>query len=255
VEAGDWGIGMKAEKLVDQFVSRMRAAGAQNLQSVILYGSAAGGEFHEEFSDLNLLCIVRDTSFTALTSLAPTVEWWSRQKQAPPLIMTSQELQRSSDVFAIELLDMQQRHRVLFGDDLVQGLNIDLSQHRVQVEYELREKLILLRKGLLVAGTNEKRLWDLMMGSVSAFTTLFRHALIALGGVPAESKREAAQLLATRIPFDSSAFVQLLDIREKKAGRKQFQASDLFSRYLAAVEQVTAAVDTMFDSQLAGEKP
>jgi hypothetical protein len=92
-----------------------------------------------------------------------------------------------------------------------------------------------------------------MLGSVSAFTTLFRHALIALGGA-AWSKREAVQLLAVRIAFDATAFLQLLDIREKKAERKQFEVSDLFGRYLGAIEQVTSAVDTMFDSQIAGEK-
>jgi hypothetical protein len=246
---------MMQEKLIDQFVNRIRAASGENLQSLILYGSAAGGEFHPEFSDVNLFCVLRETSFAALTALTSTIEWWLGQKQSIPLVMTSDELRRSADVFAIELLDMQQRHRVLFGDDVLKDLTVDLHHHRAQVEYELREKLILLRKGVLVAGSSEKRQWELLLGSLSAFTTLFRHAQIAWGGAPPTSKREAAQLLSTRIPFDASAFLQLLDIREKKAERNQFQVTDLFRRYLAAVEQVTAAVDTMFDSQLAGEKP
>lgn len=244
---------MTPEKLIDQFVSRVTATSAGNLQSLILFGSAADGEFHPEFSDVNLLCVLRDTSFASLTTLAPTVEWWLRQKQPPPLVLTSEELRRSADVFAIELLDMQQRHRVVHGEDLLKDFTVDLKHHRAQVEYELREKLILLRRGLLVANSKEQRLWELMLGSVSAFTTLFRHALIALGGA-AWSKREAVQLLAVRIAFDATAFLQLLDIREKKAERKQFEVSDLFRRYLGAIEQVTSAVDTMFDSQIAGEK-
>ena len=52
--------------------------------------------------------------------------------------------------FTIELLDMQQHHRVLFGEDMVQGLQISMHVHRVQVEYELREKLILLRQQILL---------------------------------------------------------------------------------------------------------
>ena len=65
--------------------------------------------------------------------------------------MTRQELERSTDVFTIELLDMQQHHRVLFGEDVVQGLQIPMHLHRVQVEYELREKLILLAPAGAVA--------------------------------------------------------------------------------------------------------
>ena len=239
---------MVPEKQIDEFVSRLRQAAGENLQSAILYGSAAGGEFHHEFSNVNLLCILRETSFAALSALAPAVEWWGRHKHPAPLVLTHDELQRAADVFVIELYDMQQRHRILFGEDVLTGLRIPMNLHRVQVEYELREKLILLRERVLLAAGNKNRLWELLLGSVASFATLFRHAVIALGGPAPDSKREALEALSKRIPFDASAFVQLLDIRERKAERKQFDVADIFARYLAAVQQVTAAVDTMLDS-------
>ncbi len=239
---------MVAEKQINEFISRLRAACGENLQSVILYGSAADGEFHPEFSNVNLLCVLRESSFAALTAMAPAVDWWTRQKQHAPLVLTHEELERSTDVFSIELLDMQQRHRVLFGDDVFSGLLIPMHLHRAQLEYELREKLILLRERLLLAAGNKKHLWELMLGSLSTFITLFRHGLIALGDTPPKAKRDAVQALAARISFDPSAFLQLLDIRERKADTKQFDVTDVFARYLAAVQQVTAAVDKMLDS-------
>jgi len=239
---------MVAEKQINEFISRLRAACGENLQSVILYGSAADGEFHPEFSNVNLLCILRESSFAALTAMAAAVEWWTRQKQHAPLVLTHEELERSTDVFSIELLDMQQRHRVLFGDDIFSGLDIPMHLHRAQLEYELREKLILLRERLLLAAGNKKHLWELMLGSLSTFITLFRHGLIVLGDTPPKAKRDAIQALAARISFDPSSFLQLLDIRERKADTKQFDVTDVFSRYLAAVQQVTAAVDKMLDS-------
>jgi hypothetical protein len=105
-----------------------------------------------------------------------------------------------------------------------------------------------LRGRLLLAANNKKLLWELLLGSLSTFTTLFRHGLIALGDKPPKGKREAVQVLAARIPFDPSAFLQLLDIREHKAETKQFDVTEVFARYLAAVQQVTAAVDKMLDS-------
>jgi hypothetical protein len=77
---------------------------------------------------------------------------------------------------------------------------------------------------------------------------LLRHALIALGDASPRSKREAIQELSTRIQFDPSALLQLLDIREHKVDRKRFEVKDVFTRYLVAVQQVTAAVDTMLDT-------
>jgi predicted nucleotidyltransferase len=239
---------MVAEKQINEFISRLRAASGENLLSVILYGSAADGEFHPDFSNVNLLCVLRESSFSALTAIAPAVEWWAKQKHHEPLVLTREELERSTDVFSIEFLDMQQRHRVLFGEDVLSGLQIPMHLHRAQLEYELREKLILLRERLLLANRDKKQLWELMLNSLSTFTTLFRHGLIALGEMPPKGKRDVVQALAARTPFDASAFLQLLDIREHKAETKQFDVTDVFARYLAAVQQVTAAVDKMLDS-------
>src|SRR5215469_16538357 len=140
---------MVPTNMIDEFVKRVREAGGTNVESIILFGSAVTSDFHEGLSNLNLLCILRDSSFKALEALSPAAKWWDKQKQPPPLCMTKQELLRSTDVFTIELLDMQQHHRVLFGEDDLQSLQIPMDLHRVQVEYELREKLLLLRQHVL----------------------------------------------------------------------------------------------------------
>jgi hypothetical protein len=237
---------------IDDFVKRVREAGGSNVECVILFGSAVAGDFHDGLSNLNLFCVLRDCSFGALQALSPVTKWWEKQKQPPPLCMTRQELERSTDVFAIELLDMQQHHRVLFGDDVLQGLTIPMDLHRVQVEYELREKLILLRQHVLLAAENESRLWELLLRSAPSFSTLFRHALIALGDATQSARREAVQALSRRISFDPSAMLQALDVRERKVDRKKIDIHDLVARYLAAVEKVTAAVDVALDSDAAG---
>jgi predicted nucleotidyltransferase len=243
---------MVLEDKISKFVKRMREAGGPNVESIILFGSAVSGDFHEGLSDLNLFCVLRETSFAALQTLAPVVKWWNRQKQPPPLCLTRHELERSNDVFTIELLDMVQHHRVLFGEDVLQGLHISTHLHRVQVEYELREKLILLRQHVLIAAGSDSKLWDVVLHSAPSFATLFRHALIALGKDAPSARREAIRALATRVEFDPSAIEQVLDVRERKATPKKFDVKDLCARYLAAIEKVAAAVDRALD---AGKPP
>ncbi len=243
---------MVPEKKISEFVTRLREAAGANLESVILFGSAVAGDFHPEFSNVNLFCVIRDSSFAALQALVPAVKWWDSQKQPPPLFMTRHEIARSVDVFTIELIDMQQHHRVLFGEDVVQGFSIPANLHRVQVEYELREKLALLRQHLLLASGNDSRMWELLTRSVSSFVTLFRHALIVLGHSAPVGKREAVHALSKQIGFDASGILQVLDVRERKLDRKKFDVADVFARYLTAVEQVTTAVDKMLDSGTPG---
>ena len=234
---------MIADKILEEFVKRVREAGGGNVESMILFGSAVAGDFRPGLSNLNVLCVLRDSSFQALHALTPAAKWWDKQKQPPPLCMTRHELERTVDVFTIELLDMQQHHRVLYGEDAVKDLRIPMDLHRVQVEYELREKLVLLRQHILVASDSESRLLELLVRSAPSFTTLFRHALIALGGTPPTTRREALEVLAKRVGFDSSVLLRVLDAREKKTDLKKGEAEDVAAQYLALVEKVAAAVD------------
>jgi hypothetical protein len=243
---------MVAENKLVEFVDRMRAAAGENLESVILFGSAVAGDFHPEFSNLNLFCVLHDSSFSSLQALAPVAQWWNRQKQPLPLLMTRQELTRSTDVFTIELMDMQQHHRVLFGDDVLKELHIPLDLHRVQVEYELREKLIVFRQQMLLASGDRRQLWDLLLRSAPSFVTLFRHALIALSGTVSGGKRDAVETLSKQVGFDPYAIYQVLDIRERKADSGRIDVNDLVARYLVAVQQVTDAVDRIIESDEQG---
>ena len=239
---------MVPEKLINEFVERMRTAAGSNLLSVILYGSAAAGDYVSDHSDVNLLCVLGETSYAAVEALAPAIEWWGKQKHRAPLLMSADEMKRSADVFSIEFLDMRRHHRLLWGEDVLKTLEIPMKLHRAQLEYELREKTILLRQRLLMAGTSGDAKWELLLQSLPAFGTLFRHALIALGDAGSGSKRETTAALGSKLGIDASVFGELLDVREKKADRKVARVDAMFARYLKLVEQVTGAVDSMLDS-------
>jgi hypothetical protein len=110
-----------------------------------------------------------------------------------------------------------------------------------------------LRQQILLNSARPRELWELLLRSLPAFTTLFRHALIASGDAAPQTvtspMRDTVEILAARVKFDPSPFLQLLDIREHKAEQKNFEIGDICGRYLLAVQQVATAVDTMLDSR------
>ena len=240
---------MFPDNKIKEFVNRAREAAGANIESIILFGSAATGDFHTGLSDVNLFCVLRDTSFGSLRTLAPAVKWWEGQRQPPPLCMTRKELERSTDVFTIELLDMVQHHRVLFGENVLETLHIPMNVHRVQVEYELREKLVLLRQHVLVSANDDARLWDVLLHSVPSFATLFRHALIVLGAQLPAGRRDAVAAIGKLLAFDVSAIQQVLDVRERKLEKKKLDLKELCAGYLAGIEKVAEAVDRAADSK------
>jgi hypothetical protein len=236
------------EAKLKELVDRLQAAAKANLQAVALYGSAATGEFHEGHSDLNVLCLVQRATSSDLESLHGVAEWWIKKGNHAPLIFTRDELQRSADVFAIELLDMKSRHRILFGENFLTALEVPLNLHRLQVERELRTNWLRLRQAILAAPLTEKAHLAIMTQSLSTFCALFRHALFALGQPLLATKREAVAAVAALTNADSSAFQALLDLREGKPNKKIDVEASLRS-YLTFVEAVTNEVDRRWAAQ------
>src|SRR5215475_11120936 len=170
------------EEKLTEFVRRLGEAAGDNLESILLYGSAARGDYHAETSDLNLLCVLRSAKAPELARIGSVVRWWSGQlREPPPQFFTRDELRDSADVFAVELLDIRQSHRVLFGSDPVAGLEVPMNLHRVEVERDLRTLLQKLRIHYLRYSENEAELRAAHGKSASGLTVLLRHALIAFG--------------------------------------------------------------------------
>src|SRR5882762_9969638 len=111
---------------LDEFVQKLKASAAENLKAVALYGSAVTGEFHSKHSDLNLLCVLEKADAARIEALHAPINWWLRQGHRSPLVFTLKELQRSAEVFAIELLDMKTNHRMLHGEDVLAELTVPL---------------------------------------------------------------------------------------------------------------------------------
>lgn len=234
-------------KLTD-LVNRLKATAGDNLRSVFLYGSAISGEFREGYSDLNVLCLVNSAHAADLERLHSVAEWWMRQGNNAPLIFTLDELNRSADVFAIELIDIKSHHRVLYGDDYFANFEVPMRLHRIQVERELRTSLVRLRQGVVAAPLSNRDHLGLMTQSISPFCALFRHAILALGGDPPRGKREAVAAVASLTGADPSAFHTILDVREGKRKNSAVDVEASLHAYLEFVEVVTAEVDRRFDN-------
>ena len=233
---------MDREKELNELVGRLRQAAGENLSAVVLYGSAVDHDF-QEHSDLNTLCLLRRLHGADVESLRPVGLWWWRRGHPPPLLFTLVELRNSADVFAIELLDMKARHRMLEGADFLAELEVPMAQHRLQLERELRVSVIRLRQSLLRCRGRRSELAELLIRSASSFGTLFRHALIALGHQAPDSVRGAAHQLARLLALDATPFHRVWDLREGKSGAGELNLEAIFGSYLDLVTTVAEELD------------
>jgi hypothetical protein len=232
------------EQKLEELVDRLRKAHSQSLVSVILYGSAAGRDHHEQFSDLNVLCVLTDVSPVALGASEQVFKWWRGLGNPSPLLLSEEEVRTSTDCFPIEFHDMQEQRRVLSGKDVIASLEIDKTFYRAQIEHELRAKLLRLRQKAAGILADKPALLRLMIDSVSNFLVLSRHALLVSGLPSGSSKREIAASLPG-MGVDAAPFDELLEVREQKKKPAGVDAESLFASYLKQIAAVVAHVDRL----------
>lgn len=230
---------MTPEKLVEE----LKQACPTGLKSVVLYGSAAAGDHSGKQSDYNVLVVTEDMDLDTLNALAKPASAWAKAGNPAPMLFTEERLAKATDVFPIELLDIRECHKVLHGEDLVQGLEIDTKNLRLEIEHELRGNLIRLRQSYLLTQGKSKAVADLMIQSLSTFLVLFRASLRLFEEQVPQKKFEALEKLSTHLAFDGSAFRTVQGLKDGTRKTKDIVIEELFNRYLKTVECVVDAVD------------
>ena len=233
---------LSTDTKLTELVNRLKEFAATNLECVILYGSAGRGDFRAGFSDLNIACVLHSLAVEELGRLAPVVKWWcAEQKEPAPLFFTRDELREAADVFAIEILDMKQGRRVLYGKDLVADIEVPMNLHRVQIEHDLRTLILKLRQHYLHAPGNSKELAPILRKSFSSALTLLRHTVIAFGEEVPVSEHGIIARATALTGSQASAFDALLKLRE--TGEFHGEIVPVYSAYLKALEKISSALD------------
>ena len=228
---------------------RLERAYDHRLVSVVLYGSGASGDHHGKFSDLNVLCVLKEITPVELADGEPVLRWWRGHGHPSPLLMSEEEVHNSADSFPIEFTDMKDHRRVLYGPDVIADLKVEPKFYRAQIEHELRSKLFRLRQQGAQVLSQPEPLLALCLDSVSTFCVLARHALVA-AGIPARvQKRAVVHQLAETLKMDVSPFLILLDVREDKSGRELGDPGELFARYLDCIRRIVEFVDRLADDK------
>ncbi|HEX8146359.1 MAG TPA: hypothetical protein VF591_04070 [Pyrinomonadaceae bacterium] len=236
-----------AQEAFNHLIGDLKATHGDNLASVVLYGSAASGDFVQTESDYNLLIALHRIAPEDLRVAQPPMREWQRLGHPLPVYFTFGELRDAADVFPIEFHQLERARVVLYGRDPFETLRISDKNLRHQTEYELRSKLIQLRRLYVPASASAARLRDLMSDSLSSFATLFAPVLLLHGEEPPVLKRDVVRAASRLLGLDGAVFERVFEAREAGAGHAlgEREAHELFGAYLAQVERVIEAVDRL----------
>jgi predicted nucleotidyltransferase len=228
------------------FVTDLHSTHGDNLVSVVLYGSAAAGDHTKDRSDYNLLIALDHITPEDLRLSQAPVREWQRLGHPLPVYFTVEELSDAGDVFPIEFLQMEKARVVLYGKDPFESVEVTKRDLRHQTEYELRSKLILLRRHYISASGSSQKLSELMRTSLTTFATFFRPVIALNGQEPPVTKIDTVRSIVRLLGLDSKTFERILSLPPgDETAVSEVEADELFAAYMAQIEHVIEFVDRL----------
>ena len=168
----DWQDGLQVPASVrtglERFCTQIQDGLGDALVSIVLYGDLVRGDYAPSTSDVNVMIALREVGVELLDRAAPAVRKAARACRVAVLVLTEEDLRRSTDVFPIKFLDMQRHHRVLFGKDVLSDLPIAHDHLRLRCEQELKNLMLRLRRMYLERGNTPKGIERTLVAAVSA---------------------------------------------------------------------------------------
>jgi hypothetical protein len=235
---------LSPEAAARAFALDLANAMSERLHAIVLYGSAARGEFADNWSDINILVFADHIDEVLLAAVAPVMHVHEDSRVAP-LLLTWGERPRAADAFAIELLDMQDAHVLLWGDEPFAGTIVEPAALRLQAERELRSRLATLDSRLLRVAKDDRAIGQLLAVALPSFVTYMRAALRLAGesvpGTMAEVITQGARLVGA----SEGGFRAALEARTAGGGWRVALADPAVSQYRTAVQCTAHWVDSI----------
>jgi predicted nucleotidyltransferase len=217
----------------------------EDLISICLYGSGARGDYIPGRSDLNFLIILTEEGMTKLDKAFRVVARWRRRHVATPLCMTTEYLTTSLDTFPLEFLNIKRHYRVVWGEDPLTGVTIGKNKLRLQLEREIKGKLLQLRAAYLASRGWKWNLVTLATQSLTSFVSIFQGVLYLRGKEIPHKRDESIEAIAGETGLAPEPFARLLAVKEGRLRLPARELKQLVMNYMEEVRRLASWIDKM----------
>ena len=147
----------QVSRILRDFIDAAKAAFAGDLQSIVLYGSAAEGRLRPT-SDVNVLLVVRRFDYAPAESLREPLRVAQAAIRLSPMFVLEKELPDSIRSFAEKFADILRRRHILFGADPFVGVTIPREIVIARLDQVLLNLILRLRESYVLRGLREEQL-------------------------------------------------------------------------------------------------
>lgn len=228
-------------KIIGKFTGSLKDIYGDELVSVVLYGSAASGEFTGTHSNINLAIVLKEASVRSIKKAAQLVK---KRKYSiiNPIFFTEKYISGSLDVFPIEFLDIKENHFLLHGRDIFNDLRVDLRNLGFQCEQELKSKILNIKK-LYLKADSKSFLKSLLFKSITSSLHILRNIIRLKGKAPPYRKEAILDEISRELTVDCSGLKRILDAKNNNLRLKTEEIDELFTQLIDTLESISDKLD------------
>jgi hypothetical protein len=228
------GLPDETQKLLQVYAKDVKTVFGEQLEGLLIYGSAVRGEYLPGRSNLNLLLVVNRADATTLKRYESVQKRWSNEGVITPLFLTEQEIRTYSTLFPLEFLEIQEYHRVLGGRDPFVGFHVDMGKVGDAVRHGLVGHVVRLRQRFAEANGANDAVPILLPLALTSTVPLLR-GIQRLRGWPVLTQSDAViKDVADRLQVDLQGFHDVLLLKRGIISPGPSEVPHLFDRYLVA---------------------
>jgi hypothetical protein len=236
------GLPDEIQKLLRTYVKDVKGVFGEQLEGMLLYGSAVRGEFLPGRSNLNILLLVSSYDSAVLKKYGALHRHWSKEQIVVPLFLTEEELHTSAAVFPLEFLEIQEQHRVLGGRDPFIGFHVKTDRLRETVVQGVTSHLLRLRQRYVEGGGSDDATTILLPLSITSIVPLLRGVQRLLGRPILSHSDAVIKDVAEQLKLDLQGLLDALLLKRGQISPGPREVPRLFDRYLQAATLLTRAV-------------
>ena len=230
---------------LEKYLTQLKKDWPSDLAGVLLFGSAARGDFIAGRSNINILAVIRNLSVEVLQRAGRLHRHWGKHQIVAPLMMMQEELHRSCHLFPLEFLQMQESHVLLVGRDPIAPCQIEDKQLGWQCEQELMANLLRLRQRFVEGEGRAEAIQALLILSITAVLPCLRGILRILGQTSKGKDVEILERLPQTLQFDSTVLLEMLHVKRGMSSPGSLEWPKVYERYLQNLESLGKRVRTV----------
>jgi len=220
------------------------ALGAEFLAAYVT-GSALHQGFDERRSRVNVLLVSRSLNLDVLDAVRERLPEDRKPPHFHPLFVTPQQIEKSLDVFPIEWIDIRENHLLIEGQDVLGSVEVPRGNLRLQLEHDLRARLVSLRQSYIANPRHPEELGAVLRASASGFATLCRTLLRLRGESPPADAAKVIERVADVFGLSAEGLLAAHLVRYGEHHHKGHELQGFYRRFLIEVERLVNAIDEM----------